>query len=394
MRTAAPNPGSGVVRASAPRADDPPSSEVFLASFPFIRENPYQELLYRQLATHGFAVAEDGEFKLRWLVRRRDEVKVLHFHWPRDYYGWWRRPARLRYVLSWLKLGVFACRLVAARVLGYTIVWTIHEVFPHERLGRGVDRAGGKLLARASDLIIAHDRGTAERSAAELGVRPSAVRIVPHASYIGVYPERRSRAAVRHELAIPADDFAFLCFGHVRAYKALDLLLDAFSLIREPRAALIIAGLPLDEASADAVRAAQAHDHRIKSILTFVPDDGVAELYAASDVAVLPRSDGGTSGALMLALSMGRAAIAARLTDYAEVMGGEESGWLFEPGDAASLAAAMRTALDNPDEAQARGAAGRRRAGRATWDSAGAETAKLIELASRHQRTTERSKST
>jgi glycosyltransferase involved in cell wall biosynthesis len=356
---------------------------VSVAPFPFIRENPYQELLYAELAKYGIQVVDDGEFKLHWLIRRRTHGNVLHFHWPQDYYSWWRRPARLRSALSWLKVAVFAGRLVTARLLGYAIAWTIHEVFPHERRGRGVDRAGGKLLAHASSLMIAHDGGTATRAVAELGVRPGAVRIVPHASYVGVYPEGRSRAAVREDLRIPEDDFVFLCFGHVRAYKAVELLLNAFSSIRAPRASLVIAGLPLDQSSADAVRAAEARDSRVKPILEFIPDDRVAELYAASDVAVLPRSDGGTSGALMLALSMGRAAIAARVPDYIEMMGGEESGWSFEPGEPHSLAAAMRTALENPDQARARGAAGLRRASGATWESAGAETAKLIEDASR-----------
>ena len=51
--------------------------------------------------------------------------------------------------------------------------------------------------------------------------------------------------------------------------------------------------------------AAAAADERIKPLLEFIPDERVSELFAASDAAVCPRQDGGTSGALILALSMG-----------------------------------------------------------------------------------------
>ena len=116
-----------------------------ICSFPFIRENPYQQVLYRELAAHGFELVEDADFKLGWLWRARGSVGVLHFHWPQNYYRWWRPPVALRSALSWLKMALFGVRLLAARTLGFTIVWTIHEVYPHERAGRGLDRVGSRL---------------------------------------------------------------------------------------------------------------------------------------------------------------------------------------------------------------------------------------------------------
>src|SRR5207302_523111 len=84
-------------------------------------------------------------------------------------------------------------RLAAARVLGYRIVWTIHQVYPHERVGRRLERAGVRVLARASSALIAHDLTTQERARAELGGRAADVRIVPHGTYSGVYRAGRSR---------------------------------------------------------------------------------------------------------------------------------------------------------------------------------------------------------
>jgi glycosyltransferase involved in cell wall biosynthesis len=352
-----------------------------VAAFPYIQENPYQRLLYDQLRAFGLDVVGDCDFKLRRLFSMRPQLRALHFHWPQDYYSWWRGPALIRGLLSWPKLALFAARLAAVRRLGFTVVWTIHEVFPHERRGRGIDRVGGMLLARSSDLLIAHDQGTAHRAAAELRVSIDRIEVVPHASYVGVYPAGRPRDVVRAELGLAEESLVFLCFGHVRAYKGIELLLAAFASVPDQNLSLVIAGLPMDELAANAVRRAQRDDPRIKAMLQFVPDEQVAELYAAADVAVLPRGDGGTSGALVLALSLGLPVIAARVPDYEELTGGDEAGWLFKPGSDVSLAGAMVAAAAQPAEARRRGDLARARAERLSWAEAGERTATLIRAA-------------
>lgn len=355
-----------------------------VVAFPLIRENPYQDVLYRELAPHGLALVEDADFKLGWMLRTRARVGVLHFHWPQNYYRWWRRPRALRTPLSWMKMGLFAIRLAAARALGYTVVWTVHEVYPHERAGRWLDRAGSMILARAANVLLAHDAGTADRASDELGIRRSRVEIVPHGSYIGVYPEGRPRAEVRAELGLDDEAFVFLCFGHLRAYKAVDVLLSS---LRSPLVPadvrVIVAGVPLDDLTERAVQTAAAGDPRITPILEFVPDERVAELFAASDAAVLPRGDGGTSGSLVLALSMGLPAITADRPDYHELVG--DAGWFFVAGDSDSLARALAEAAADPAEAARRGAESRRLALQLAWPNIAARTARAIAAARRRR---------
>jgi beta-1,4-mannosyltransferase len=378
MDSAAPRPGSVVgFRATALSGRAPDANEA-VAVFPFIHENPYQELLYGELATHGIDAVADADFKLRRLLRQRGRVSALHFHWPQNYYTWWRQPARLRMALSWFKIALFGIRLALARALGFTIIWTIHEVFPHERSPRGVDRAGGRLLARASHLLIAHDRGTAARAMAELRADPALIEVVPHASYIGVYPAGRPREAVRAELGVSSESFTFLFFGHIRAYKGVQLLLAAFAQADLPDATLVMAGLPIDASSAEAVQGAAACDRRIKPLLEFVPDERVAELFAACDAAVLPRGDGGTSGALVLALSLGVPVVAARVPDYEEITGGEDAAWLFDVGDATSLAAALEAAARDAAAARGKGAVALEHAKALSWPEVGTRTATLF----------------
>lgn len=365
------------VSAALPATAD---GSVGIASFPpAIRQNPYQRLLYDGLRRHGFRLVAGNRLKLGWLIRNRGRVKVLHFHWLESYYRHDRGSPRVRRLLSPVRLLLLGLRLVAAKALGYRVIWTVHQVTPHEAVTPVLDRTAARLVARMADVLIAHDPETAD-AASVLGARAAQrVHVVPHGSYIGVYPEGRARTAVRAELDIPEDAFLFLTFGHLRGYKELHLLLEAFARTREtlPGAKLLVAGMALDETSARAVDRAR-RDGRLRSIVEFVPDERVAELHAAADVAVLPRGDGGTSGSLVLALSLGTPVIAADRAGYRRLTGDGAAGWLFTPGDPAALADALETAAGAArSDLEHRGAAALAAAAELRWAEACAATALL-----------------
>jgi beta-1,4-mannosyltransferase len=345
--------------------------------------NPYLRLLYGHLAAHGFDVVKDPHFSLQWLWRARSTVDFLHFHWPEGLYRYGRGPARLRPLLSWAKLALFAARLAAARLLGYRLVWTIHQVFPHESASSALERRGARLLARASDLLIAHDHWTAAQARSELTRRPKQIAVVPHGSYIGVYPEGRPRSVVRSELSLPQDSFVFLCFGELRAYKEIELLLAAFSSVSLPNARLVVAGNAKTPSIGSAVRTASANDSRVVSMLAFVPEERVAELFHACDAAVLPRGDGGTSGSLVLALSLGLPVVAADLPTVRELTSDGEAGWLFRPHDSSSLQTALERVGSDPSEARARGRCAFEVAEELGWLGIARDLAKLLDQTNR-----------
>jgi beta-1,4-mannosyltransferase len=331
-----------------------------LAFFPQWFGNAYIRLLYDHLSHLGFSLATNGNFTLGWLVRSRHEVDILHFNWPQRYYVSRRRPHSLVRVLSWVTLGRFAGRLIAARVLGYRVVWTIHQVYPHELVARRLHRSAGQILAQLSNALIAHDEATAQAAVSELGRAVARkIRVIPHASYLEVYPPGRARHVVRAELGIPSSTVTFLSFGSLRRYKDLDVLLEGFSLASLEEAALVIAGRADDAEVAERVWNAARLDTRIRIFggLEYVPDERVQELFEACDVAVVPRGDGGTSGALMLALSMGKPAIAADQPAYAELIARQGCGWTFSPHDASSLAGALEVAASDRSVAREKGAA-------------------------------------
>jgi glycosyltransferase involved in cell wall biosynthesis len=400
--------------ATSRRADT--NEPIGLARLAIGGRNPYFDLLDPQLAAQGFTIVPEADFSVGRLLLARRKLAVLHFHWRPDVYYVWRPPRRLRRrrirlerfqgLLTWLTLGRFAVRLLIARVLGYRVAWTIHELYPPEtgRRSRGsvsrrVDRLAARLLVRASHVLIAHDDETAEKARDDLAVRkkrvhvvphgsyigvyppgrPQPVHVVPHGSYIGVYPPGRPRSVVRAELRIARDAFVFLCFGALRPEKGIELLLEAFCELQHEKAILVVAGRPEDPASGRRTLGAFRADARIRPILGSVPNDRVAELFAAADAAVMPRSETWTSGSLILALSLGVPVVAARLHAYEELLGGERAGWLFAPGDADSLRETLERAARSAGVARAKGAAALRRAeGLASWDEIARRTAALL----------------
>jgi glycosyltransferase involved in cell wall biosynthesis len=353
------------------------SADLVVASFPPpVDRNPYQRLLYEHLAHEGVALDPVPRFRLGWLWDNRSRVRVLHFHWPELYYRFDSSSRLARAVLSWVRFGLFVARLQAARLFGYRVVWTIHQITPHESVHAALDRLAARFLASLSAALIVHDEGTAAAVDRELDGHAK-THVIPHGSYVGVYPSGRPSAEVRQALGIPDDSFVALSFGQLRRYKNIGLLVEGFERAALDGAVLLVAGFPVDEDESRRVRHAAREKRFLVLLLEYVPDEQVAELYGASDVAVSTRGDGGTSGALVLALSLGVPVVAARARAYVELTDEGRAGWHFSPGDPDSLAAALRAASQEAVlEQKARHA--RERARRLEWPEIAAETATLL----------------
>jgi glycosyltransferase involved in cell wall biosynthesis len=316
------------------------------------RDNPYLSLCYEHLAEAGFVVVPHAALTFGWLWRWRRHVTLLHFQWQPDWYYLVKRhgyadPApqwpRLR---SCFKLAGFGLRLRFARILGYRVVWTIHEVFPPPtvlrpaKLGRGFDRVGQRILAAHCHALVAHHDSIAGLAAAEFRIDRTRIHVIPHGPYFGQYAPGRSRSAVRAELGIEAGSFVFLAFGTIRPDKALGTLLDAFRALPNPRAALVVAGRVEDVEGLRLLETAAREDPRIKPLPGFVPDAQVRELFDAADASVLARGEEWTSGSVVLALSLGVPVVCARLAAHEELLDGG-AAWLFDP----EVRDSLRTAL-------------------------------------------------
>jgi glycosyltransferase involved in cell wall biosynthesis len=251
------------------------------------------------------------------------------------------------------------------------VVWTVHNLRPHEPVQPRLESLLGRVVSRVSDALVAHS-AYAQTRIQEVWGRGRNVVVIPHGNYVGLFPPPPlDRTELRSKLGIPDDAYVFLAFGQVRAYKRLGDLVSAFRTLDREDLRLVIAGKPVPAGEGARLRAATAADPRVLLDLREVPDGEVAGLHACADAAVLAYRDVFSSGALLLALSFGLPVIAPDVGTAAEVVG-PEAGELFAPGQ-------LGDALDAASRAHGHvlGRAAARVAQRYDWDRVGRETVTL-----------------
>ncbi|MHB1317414.1 MAG: glycosyltransferase family 4 protein [Anaerolineae bacterium] len=311
-----------------------------VASFPSLASmsaNPYWALLARGLRERGWGVDDEAaaQFGASWLRANRGRVDVLHFHYVQQYYGYEQSRARLNWVL---RLGR---NLLLARLWGYRVVYTLHDLTPTFPLNpRLVNELGHWLAANCSTAVIVHCGAAREALRQKYG-RRSAVYTVAHPMLSGVYANSLTSREARARLSIAPESTVYLFFGGLRPSKGIDALCAAFRKVKDPGAVLLIAGAPSPpESHMEALRAAAAVDRRIRLIEGFVPDEQVSLYMNAADVVVLPFAQVLTSSSAILSLSFGKPVIAPRMGCLPELVT-DDLGVLYNPDDVQGLARAL-----------------------------------------------------
>lgn len=266
--------------------------------------NIYNVLLYRALESVGLRYVQIP-FSLRYLWKNGpfERQHYLHFHWPEIFFEIRpRRPDRLFGLKGYLVLHAF---WLLAKLRGYRLVWTVHEVDVHD-LSRHtwLHAASRRLLWRLADVILAHTPEVLEEARRRWGEKRHA-RVIPIGSYEGAYADTVSREVARERLILPASAFVFVFFGNVRPYKGIDLLIGAFRKLRDdhPNAHLVIVGKPHAPAFAAEVEALAGGDPRVHLVLRHVPDKDVQLYLRAADCFVAPYKYIETCSAIYLALA-------------------------------------------------------------------------------------------
>ncbi len=141
----------------------------------------------------------------------------------------------------------------------------------------------------------------------------------------------------------------------------------AFAALNHKEVELVIAGKTRDDGSSELIRRRCAGHPRIMYQPGFVADDDIQTYMNACDAVVLPYRDILTSGAVILAMSFGRACIAPRMGCIAETLD-EKGAFIYEPEDSDGLLNAMKRAIERKADLSAMGEHNRRLAAPWGWD--------------------------
>jgi beta-1,4-mannosyltransferase len=310
---------------------------------PQLPTSPYLDQLYAPMAELGVQVHRGRpRYELPRLLLGR-AARILHLHFFDELTQ--RRSA----IETLLRSLLFLALLAALRLRGVRLVWTAHNLQPHETHHRDWGFLVYRCVARWSDRIIAHSQAARNLLEATYGALPRCV-VVPHGNYIGLYGAQRDRAPSRVALGLAPYGRVLLNFGALRPYKGIEDLLAAFTRLPEhERGTLLIAGAAKDRAYAAALRRQAEAIDGVRLDLRYIPDAELPTYLAAADLVVLPYHALLTSGILLWALSYARAVVAPAFGPVSELICEGREGFLFTPGDQASLRAALERALAHPD---------------------------------------------
>ena len=285
--------------------------------------NPYQELLHAELRLQGVEVSyldgPTGSQTLNLLVRpvhlvwrRLRGTRVLHIHWVYDFVPTWARSSvwGRRLAQAW-----FSGCLWVAHQTRLRVVWTAHNVLPHEQIFAN-DLAARKTLARRASVVLVHSHATAE---AVRGLGADRVAVAPQGSYADRYHDLPSREEARVRFGLPADSLVVAHLGALRPYKGTHRLL-AQAASRPDGLSYLLAGACPDPAyRAQLEELAQACGPQVRLVLGWMSESDLANCLAASNLAVFPFTAVANSSSVLLALGAGLPVVVPDIPEFAHL---------------------------------------------------------------------------
>ena len=163
------------------------------------------------------------------------------------------------------------------------------------------------------------------------GVSP--VSVSPHPIY-DHYGERMTKEEACKALGLDPKKNYMLFFGLVRAYKGLDLLLDAFAQIKDqlPSLQLIIAGeFYENEEKYRAQITANGLDERVILRNEFIPDADLRKYFGAADLIVQPYKSATQSGVTQVAFHFEKPMLVTNVGGLGEIVHDHQMGYACAP---------------------------------------------------------------
>lgn len=287
--------------------------------------NPYGPLLAMAMAKQGVHLElGDYDFEKAYLEEKRKTYDVLHINWLHNFYRVEDLETAVKCVNNFVE------NLHFAKQLGYRIVWTMHNFYPHERRFPELDHLSQLSMCRLADEVVAHC-DYAAGLARQHFYRTEHLHVIPHGNYIDAYPNDISKTDARQRLGISEDAFVYVFMGNARPYKGIEHLIEAFCDVADDRAVLLLMMRSwVNPAYAEGIKAAAKDDARIMPFTSQFFDREEFQVYLnAADVAVLPFVDVLTSGSAILALSFGKPVILPNLGCLPELVD-DTMGYLFD----------------------------------------------------------------
>jgi beta-1,4-mannosyltransferase len=285
-------------------------------------KNPYPCLLYKHFEANK---AEVKEFHLKPFPLDTN-FDVLHIHWPLvDLLN----PSQP--LLSWLKVFWVVCSLKFLKYKRILLVWTIHNVQPHEYHFPKLQSWFWPIFISNLDGYISLSENVAQQAQQR---HPNLCnlpyRIIPHGHYRDCYPNVVGFSEARQYLKIPESTKAILYFGLIRPYKNVSHLIETFgeTFHNQGNHCLIIAGKSGDQDLEKEIREKVSERPNIYLHIRFIRDDQIQYFFKSANLVVLPFKKVSNSGSAILALSYNCPVLVPALGSMEELQAQVGSEWV------------------------------------------------------------------
>jgi len=319
---------------------------------PYGRENPYQDMLIASLKQNNVEVYTGNVcsyFSLIKAVRNQVRPDVIHLHWAHLFI---LADTRMKTIIKSVS---FLFELLALRLCGIKIVWTIHNLVSHESPFPELEMAVNRSICLLCNRLIVHSISAKNEIIAKYKITMvSSIRVIAHGNYIGYYENKINQNEAREQLGLQPDDRVFLYFGAIRSYKGVPDLIDAFNKLATKastgkRAKLLIVGAPYDDKIYKETITTIGDNDGILAVLRYIDDKEVQIYMNATDIVVLPFKRLLTTSSAILAMSFGKPVVAPLIGSIPDILD-SKGGFLYAITQRDGLLNAMRQALRNRAE--------------------------------------------
>ena len=206
----------------------------------------------------------------------------------------------------------------------------IHNMIPHEK--SILDKVFAPRFVQSMDGFIALSKSVLD-DVASLDKQNKPKVFAPHPLY-DHFGEIMNQAEAKKHLNLDPDYRYMLFFGLVRAYKGLDLLIDAFadSRLRKYPVKLLVAGEFYDDTK-PYLEQIKKHDLQDCVIIEnqYIKDDEVKYYFNAADIVVQPYKSATQSGVTQVAYHFEKPMLVTDVGGLGEIIPDGKVGYVVEP---------------------------------------------------------------
>ena len=223
---------------------------------------------------------------------------------------------------------------------GYSkVIALVHNMIPHEP--NVLDKFLPPYFVKSMDGFMALSESVV-KDIGHFDKRNCPKRFSPHPIY-DHYGSRLPREEALSLLNLSPDFRYVLFFGFIRAYKGLDLLIDAFAdaRLREAGVKLLVAGEFYGDSAPYLNRIKELGiDDRVVLCTDFIPDGEVNRYFSAADIVAQPYKTATQSGVTQIAFHFEKPMLVTNVGGLPEIVPDGKIGYVVEP-DSKQIADAL-----------------------------------------------------